>query len=114
MGALAVAIGAFGSHALRAILEANNRMDTFETGSRYHFYHALALLAIGILMDRYDPKLLTFAGWSMVAGILLFSGSLYILSYTGVTKWGAVAPFGGLAFIAGWILLLVAALRANL
>lgn len=112
LGALAVAIGAFGSHALRPVLEANERMDTFDTANKYHFYHVLAILLIALLMERFDIKMLNYAGWFMIAGILFFSGSLYILSYTNITKWGAVAPIGGLSFIIGWILVFVSVLRS--
>ena len=105
LGALGVMIGAFGAHAFKSILEQNQRIQTFETAVKYHFFHALALVLLGILMDKYPGKLLTLSMWSYILGILLFSGSLYILSLTGNTKWGAIAPFGGLSLIAGWILL---------
>jgi uncharacterized membrane protein YgdD (TMEM256/DUF423 family) len=110
-GALAVMIGAFGAHALRASLEAAGRMETFETGVKYQFYHTLALLLIGLLMSHFDSKLLQYAAYAMLAGIVIFSGSLYILCLSGVTKWGAVTPIGGLGFIAGWILLAIAIAR---
>lgn len=106
LGALTVIIGAFGAHALRNSLEAANRMDTFETAVKYQFYHIFALLAVGLLMFRVDSKLLEYASYSFMGGIIIFSGSLYILCITGVTKWGAVTPFGGLLLIAGWIFLL--------
>ncbi|MCP4521300.1 MAG: DUF423 domain-containing protein [Cytophagales bacterium] len=99
---LGVAIGAFGAHGLKKMLEASNRMETFETGVKYQMYHAIALLFIGLLMSKVDSPMLQYAGIAMVAGILIFSGSLYILCLTGVTKWGAVTPIGGLAFIIGW------------
>lgn len=108
LGALSVMIGAFGAHALRETLQLTGRIDTFETAVKYQFYHTLALLLIGLLMYRIDSRLLEYAAYSMIAGILIFSGSLYILSLTGITKWGAVTPIGGLFFIVGWILLLVA------
>ena len=102
-GFLAVAVGAFGAHALRGILEANGRIETFELATRYQFYHALALLAVAILSDKY-PRVL-YSGWFFLAGMVLFSGSLYILSLSGVTYWGAVTPLGGISFLAGWMTL---------
>ncbi|CAN5579323.1 DUF423 domain-containing protein [soil metagenome] len=108
LGALSVMIGAFGAHALRETLQVTGRTETFETAVKYQFYHTLALLFIGLLMYRIESRLLEYAAYSLIAGILIFSGSLYILSLTGVTKWGAVTPIGGLFFIIGWILLLVA------
>ncbi|MBY0425886.1 MAG: DUF423 domain-containing protein [Cytophagales bacterium] len=105
MGALSVAIGAFGAHALKAKLEAIGRLDTFETAVKYQFYHTFALIAVALLLDKIPVKSLEFAGWSFIGGTLVFSGSLYILCLTGVTKWGAVTPLGGLLFIVGWGLL---------
>lgn len=107
-GALSVGLGAFGAHALKNMLETSGRFETFETAVKYQFYHVLALLAVALLMFKIQNVLLYYAGWSFIAGIILFSGSLYILCFTGVTKWGAVTPLGGLAFIAGWILMLIA------
>ncbi len=110
LGLLSVAIGAFGAHALRASLTASGRADTFETAVKYQFYHALALLAIGILLqltvgDVIAQKWLTYAGYSFLAGVLVFSGSLYILCATGITVLGAITPIGGLLMIAGWAML---------
>jgi uncharacterized membrane protein YgdD (TMEM256/DUF423 family) len=110
-GAFSVIIGAFGAHAFKNILEASNRADTFETAVKYQFYHTLALLAIGILMYKMDHKSLDYASISLIAGIIVFSGSLYILCFTGITKWGAVTPFGGLLLIIGWILLFISILK---
>lgn len=104
-GALGVMIGAFGAHALSDMLERTGRTATFETAVKYQMYHTLALLATGILMDRYASKWMEYAGWSYLAGIIIFSGSLYILCLTNVGKWGAVTPIGGLAFIAAWLFL---------
>lgn len=110
--ALAVMLGAFGAHALREQLSAD-MLSTFETGVRYHVYHALALFVVVLALARgYDAGWATLAGWLFMAGILLFSGSLYVLAITGVRWLGAVTPFGGLAFIAGWLALAVAAWRA--
>lgn len=110
IGAAAVAIGAFGAHGLESILEANQKIDTFETAVKYHFYHALAMLAISIWF-RFEPtnKQLKFAIISFAIGILIFSGSLYILSLTGITWLGAITPLGGVSFIIGWIFIFIGA-----
>jgi uncharacterized membrane protein YgdD (TMEM256/DUF423 family) len=109
-GFLAVALGAFGAHGLRARL-APEMLAVFETGVRYHMYHALALVATALLAERMGGSLVTWAGWSFVAGIVLFSGSLYMLALTGITVLGAITPLGGLAFLAGWACLAFAALK---
>ncbi len=102
-GVLAVGLGAFGAHSLEALLIQNGRLDTFQTAVNYHFYHTLALFGIGVLATiKPDWKGISFAAWSMVLGILIFSGSLYVLSLTGITWLGAITPLGGLAFILGW------------
>ncbi|MGY2131990.1 DUF423 domain-containing protein [Hymenobacter sp. HD11105] len=107
LGALGVAIGAFGAHGLRKMLEDTGRFDTFETAVRYQFYHTLALLAVGLLLAvRPDIRGMSLTAWLFLGGILLFSGSLYTLCFTGITKMGAVAPIGGLLLIAGWLSLL--------
>ncbi len=85
--------------------------DVYETGVRYQFYHALALLAVAFALTRWHSSLIPIAGWLFVAGIVLFSGSLYLLSLSGVRVLGAITPLGGLAFLAGWILLAVGALQ---
>ena len=105
LGAVAVMLGAFGAHSFKSILEANGTLETFNTAVKYHFFHTLAMILVALLMDKYASKLLEYSAISMLAGIVLFSGSLYILALSGVTKWGVVAPFGGLAFIIGWALL---------
>ena len=110
LGALTVAIGAFGAHGLRPMLEASGRAETFETAVRYQFYHTLALLAVGVLAAA-RPELrngLDTAALLWLAGIVIFSGSLYAICFTGITKFGAVAPLGGLLLIAGWVRLLFA------
>ncbi|HHL51963.1 MAG TPA: DUF423 domain-containing protein [Flammeovirgaceae bacterium] len=107
LGALAVALGAFGAHALKSMLEASNRLDTYETAVKYHFYHALALILTELLLHSYEHKLVGWAGYGFIAGIVLFSGSLYLLCFTGINKLGAITPLGGLAFIAAWIMLLL-------
>lgn len=110
LGGLGVAIGAFGAHGLRSMLEASGRFETFETAVRYQFYHALALLAVGVLLlVRPELRQLGTAAWLWVGGVLIFSGSLYALCFTGITKLGAITPIGGLLLIGGWIVLLLAA-----
>lgn len=115
LGFLGVGLGAFGAHALRASLEAAGRFDTFETAVRYQFYHALALVAVGILLQlpattATAAKYYSWAGYAYLFGVIIFSGSLYAICFTGITKFGAVAPIGGLLLIAGWALLLRASL----
>jgi uncharacterized membrane protein YgdD (TMEM256/DUF423 family) len=112
-GALAgftgVALGAFGANFLKARLS-TDMLEVFETGVRYHLIHAVALLATAALFGRASGRLLMAAGWLFSGGIVLFSGSLYVLALTGVTTLGIVTPFGGLALLAGWACLLVAAI----
>lgn len=108
-GALGVAIGAFGAHALHDTLVRAGRLDTFETAVRYQFYHALALLAVGVLWAaRPELRALGTTGALWAGGIVVFSGSLYALCFTGITKLGAVAPIGGLLLLGGWVSLLLA------
>ena len=114
LGALSVAVGAFGAHALKATLEATGRTDTFETASKYQFYHVLALGLVIWLSDKLGPEAqpwLQRAAWSYVVGMVFFCGSLYTLALTNITKLGAVAPIGGLGFILGWLFLAWAALK---
>jgi uncharacterized membrane protein YgdD (TMEM256/DUF423 family) len=101
---LAVALGAFGAHGLRGRV-APELLDVFETGARYHMYHALALLAVAWACSRWPGAAPVAAGWLFVAGIVLFSGSLYLMTLTGQRWLGAVTPIGGLAFLLGWALL---------
>src|SRR3954447_13020648 len=108
MGLTGVGLGAFGAHGLRGRLSPE-MLAVFETGVRYHMYHALALLATAALMSRGEGRAVMIAGWSFTAGILIFSGSLYALALTGVTMLGAVTPLGGVAFLIGWIALAIAA-----
>ena len=111
-GALAVGLGAFGAHGLEPILIQNGRLDTFETAVSYHFHHTLGLLGLGILaMIKPEWKGLSLAAWGMFLGILIFSGSLYILSLTGITWLGAITPIGGVGFILGWLALAYAVLK---
>lgn len=105
-------VGAFGAHALRERLTPE-MASVFETGVRYHMYHALALLVVGWASARGASSAVGTAGWAFLSGIVLFSGSLYILALSGVRAWGAVTPAGGLAFIVGWASLVWAALRGT-
>ncbi len=108
----AVMTGAFAAHALEDRLSPDD-LDTWQTAARYHIYHALALLAVAWAAERWGGGLVTAAGWLFVVGILLFSGSLYALSISGVRALGAITPLGGLCFIIGWALLALAAIRAG-
>ncbi len=105
--ALAVSFGAFGAHALKESLT-SDLMQVYKTGVEYHFYHALGLLLIGILSLTYPSGWLNWAALLLTAGILLFSGSLYIMTLTGIKWFGVITPVGGLGFIAGWIFLFIA------
>jgi uncharacterized membrane protein YgdD (TMEM256/DUF423 family) len=107
---LAVALGAFGAHALKTRLDAN-LLAVFETGVRYQMIHALALLAVGWAGTRWPGSVLNAGGWLFVAGTLLFSGSLYALSLTGIRWLGAITPLGGVAWLAAWLCLAWAAWR---
>lgn len=101
-GMLAVVFGAFGAHALKSRLDEYS-MGVFETAVQYHFYHSFALLAVGVIaLSQPQTTMLKSSGWLFFIGILIFSGSLYVLSISGVKWLGAVTPLGGLAFIAGW------------
>ena len=106
---LAVTLGAFGAHGLRGRLSPE-MLAVFETGVRYHMYHALALILVALVMGRMSGWLIQTAGWCFIAGIVLFSGSLYALALSGVTILGAVTPIGGLAFLVGWACLAFAAI----
>ncbi|MDZ7343416.1 MAG: DUF423 domain-containing protein [candidate division KSB1 bacterium] len=107
---LSVAAGAFGAHGLKARLP-SEMLNTFETGVRYHFYHALALFVAAWAYTRWPTSVTAAAGWLFVAGIIVFSGSLYALTLSGQRWLGAITPFGGLAFLAGWLCLAWAAWR---
>lgn len=106
----AVAVGAFGAHALKERLAAD-LFDIFLVGARYHMYHGLALLAAGWAAGRWPGAPPVWAGWLFVAGTVVFSGSLYLLALTGQRWLGAITPLGGLAFMAGWACLAWAAWR---
>lgn len=106
--ALAVAFGAFGAHALKTQLSAE-MLQTWKTAVDYHFYHAIGLLVVGVLMISFPSTSLKWAAILLTLGIFLFSGSLYALALTGIKWLGAITPLGGVSFIAGWVMLFVAA-----
>lgn len=99
---VAVAAGAFGAHLLRARLAAD-LLAAFETGVRYQIYHALGLMAVGLVLARWPTAALVWAGWLFVVGNLIFAGSLYLLALTGARWWGAVTPVGGTCLLVGWL-----------
>ncbi len=117
LGALAVALGAFGAHALRQKLD-DAVLNIFETAVRYQFYHVFALLIVGILFKDFNNKWMIWAGWFFITGIILFSGSLYALTYFKAAvkpdyNWvGAITPFGGMALIAGWVCIFFGIVRS--
>lgn len=99
---LGVAFGAFGTHGLAATLEANGHSDTYHTAAEYQMYHALALFGVAWASSQFPGKFIRWAGYLFIVGIVLFSGSLYILAVFDVRFMGAITPFGGAAFLAGW------------
>ena len=111
LAGLAVALGAFGAHMLEGMVSAD-RLVTFETGVKYQMYHALALLLVGWIM-RSSGEALQAVGYCFLAGILIFSGSLYILVLTNTPWLGAITPIGGVAFIAGWCIWAVKSFKKN-
>lgn len=117
LGAISVALGAFGAHGLKKVLDAD-LLQVFETAVRYQFYHVFALLAAGILYKEFPGKRLQWAGCLFMTGIVLFSGSLYLLCYVKHAalplNWiGAVTPFGGASFMAGWVMMFAAVMKRD-
>ena len=110
LAGLAVGLGAFGAHGLRATLSSDD-LSTFEIGVRYQMYHALALIAVAWAASRWESTSIVVAGWAFVVGILIFSGSLYFLVITGPRWLGAITPIGGVALLVGWALLAWGALQ---
>lgn len=108
--AISVVLGAFGAHTLKRYVS-TDLLNTFETGVRYQFYHSIALFIVAMLYEKYNSKFMIYAGNSFILGIILFSGSLYLLTFlnstenVGIRKIGIATPFGGLFFILGWLLL---------
>ena len=118
LGGIAVALGAFGAHGLKKIVPADT-VNTFQTGVQYQMYHALALIAVAIIFERFPNKLMLWAGAAFCIGILLFSGSLYLLTIlkatgkVGLEGVGIITPFGGLFFIVGWLLLFAGVMKSS-
>lgn len=102
---LCVALGAFGAHGLKQMLSAE-MLTVYHTGVQYHFYHAIGLILVGLILQHFtNEKLVRLSGWLMLTGIILFCVSLYIISLTGLRGLGMITPFGGIAFLAAWALL---------
>jgi uncharacterized membrane protein YgdD (TMEM256/DUF423 family) len=116
-GFLGVMLGAFGAHGLRNSLasapDGVRRIEVWETGAHYQLVHAVALAMIAALAARFQSQALPMAGYLFQAGIVLFSGSLYVVSLTGIRQFGAITPFGGLCFLAGWISVIIAAFKQS-
>jgi len=112
LGMLAVVGGTFAAHVLDKSLDPKS-INTFETAVRYHMYHALAVISVAWVYSRWPSRLALMSGWLFVAGVVLFSGALYLLVATGATWLGAVAPIGGSALLVGWLMLLLAVLVPN-
>jgi uncharacterized membrane protein YgdD (TMEM256/DUF423 family) len=108
---LAVALGAFGAHGLEGKVPAKY-LETWQTGVTYQMFHAVGILIIGILLGNLPAtSLLSWSGWLMLIGIILFSGSLYVLTLTQISVLGAITPLGGVSFLVAWVLLIIAAVR---
>ncbi len=108
LGLLGVALGAFGAHAFNKMLTESGRLDTYDTAVKYQFYHAIALVLVGLLLQNSTPSASKFYGWAgyaFLVGVLIFSGSLYAICFSGIKTFGAIAPIGGTALIIGWLLL---------
>ena len=112
LGALGVGLGAFGAHGLKARVP-EEMVAIWDTGAKYHLIHALALLATGWACERWPGHATSAAGWLFLAGIAVFSGSLYALAVTGLRGLGSITPIGGLCFIAGWTFLALGAMRGR-
>lgn len=110
LGAIGVAAGAFGAHGLEGKVEPR-LLEVFETAARYQMYHALALLGVAWIAGQTQSTAASVAGWSFIIGVLIFSGSLYLMTFTGMRWLGAITPIGGTALIVGWIALVFAAVR---
>ncbi len=108
---LSVALGAFGAHGLEKMVEPKY-LEIWKTGVQYQMYHAIGLMIIAVLLGKFPASaLLTWSGWLMLIGIILFSGSLYVLTLTRIGPLGAITPFGGVAFLVAWVLLIIAAVK---
>lgn len=111
-GFLAVALGAFGSHALKSRLS-NEGMNAWQIGLQYHFFHVFALFALAFLLTQFTHFFLIWSGYCFVGGVLLFSGSLYLLALTAIKQFGAITPIGGLLLLAGWLFLALGICRGT-
>ncbi|MBN6884984.1 uncharacterized membrane protein YgdD (TMEM256/DUF423 family) [Cytobacillus horneckiae] len=108
---LSVALGAFGAHGLEGKVE-GKYMDNWQTAVQYQMFHAIGILIVGLLMSKMpDSSLLNWSGWLMLFGIIFFSGSLYVLALTKISVLGAITPIGGVAFLAGWVLMVIFAVK---
>lgn len=112
LGFLGVGLGAFGAHALKSMLETSGRLETYETAVKYQFYHALFLVLIGLLSKDFTASTLKYSGYTALAGVIIFSGSLYIICFTGIKAFGAVAPIGGTLLLAAWALLFITVFKS--
>ena len=109
-GALAVLLGAFGAHLLKQMITPE-MLEVYKTGVQYHFYHTLALLAVGILYSLHPSRILKWSGYLFMTGMAIFSGFLYLLAITGTKALGMIVPIGGITLVAGWVCLMVHILR---
>ncbi|SMO88583.1 DUF423 domain-containing protein [Melghirimyces algeriensis] len=107
---LSIALGAFGAHGLEGKVS-ERMLANWQTGAQYHMIHALGLLFVGLLTTRINTPLVTSGGWLLLVGIILFSGSLYIMALTNITKLGMITPLGGVSFLIGWALIAVSAIK---
>jgi uncharacterized membrane protein YgdD (TMEM256/DUF423 family) len=110
LGLLGVAFGAFGAHALKDLLSNNGRLETYELAVRYQFYHALALLIISLLMEKFGEATFRWASLLIFVGVLLFSGSLYLFALTNITTFAMITPLGGMLMLLGWCFLTYSAI----
>ncbi|MEW6060504.1 MAG: DUF423 domain-containing protein [Bacteroidota bacterium] len=113
LGFTGVALGAFGAHGLTSVLSPE-ALSVFDTAVRYHMYHALSLFVVGILLHFNNQRFLLFAGWSFIVGVILFSGSLYVMTIGNIRGVGVITPLGGIGFLAGWLFLLLSVLKRKM
>ena len=111
LGTLGVALGAFGAHALKNLLTQNGRVETYELAVRYQFYHTLAILFVGLMMEKFSHSSMQWSSLLLLIGVLLFSGSLYIYAFTNIKSFAMVTPIGGLFLLAGWAMLVYSIAR---
>ncbi|MGN7396613.1 DUF423 domain-containing protein [Peribacillus frigoritolerans] len=109
-GFIAVALGAFGAHGLEGKIP-DKYLETWQTAVQYQMFHAVGLLVLGLLAGKMDSPLINWSGWLMLIGIILFSGSLFVLSVTQIKVLGAITPLGGVSFLVAWVLMIIAAYK---